>query len=375
MTAPGPRLAQGIAAAKAGDKRTARRLLSQAVRHNPESETAWLWLSAVLDSPQGKTFCLQQALALNPDSRAARRGLAVLETVPPAPVVIAQPPPAPAASPGRTRRLCTLADLARQQRFWRATIACLGAVALGLTAILLYATLGGASAPGDEAQAVAVASTPTLGPRGTLRPTFTATPTDTPTPSDTPTPTATPTPTPTATSTPTPTPTPTLTAAPTATRRPANRAARPSATPVTRPTPIPRQLDPRLAGLGVRVEPAFVGEGQPYWRLIEARWTDEQESGGKHSVFVEVLNAHGQRAIGQPVIVQWTDGSVVLLAKDRPPPDWAVNFPMYNTLGSYAVGVSGAPSDRIVGLGLGTADAPDFTIHTCFYLVFRLVYR
>ena len=38
-------------------------------------------------------------------------------------------------------------------------------------------------------------------------------------------------------------------------------------------------------------------------------------------------------------------------------------------------GVSGAPSDRIVGLGLGTADAPDYTIHTCFYLVFRPVYR
>jgi hypothetical protein len=48
---------------------------------------------------------------------------------------------------------------------------------------------------------------------------------------------------------------------------------------------------------------------------------------------------------------------------------------MYNTLGSYSVDIDGAPSDRIVGLGLGTADMPDFTVHTGFYLTFRLVSR
>jgi hypothetical protein len=46
---------------------------------------------------------------------------------------------------------------------------------------------------------------------------------------------------------------------------------------------------------------------------------------------------------------------------------------MYNTLGSYSVSIGGSPSDRIVGMGLGTADAPAFTIHTCFYLVFRWI--
>jgi hypothetical protein len=125
----------------------------------------------------------------------------------------------------------------------------------------------------------------------------------------------------------------------------------------------------------VRVEPVFMSEGQPYWRLVKARWTDEHESAGKHSIFIEVLDQRGARAVGQWVVVQWTDGSLSLPVGNPPPPDWPVNFPMYNTLGSYAVKVSGAPSDRIVGLGLGTADAPDFTIHTCFYLTFQLVYR
>jgi hypothetical protein len=134
-------------------------------------------------------------------------------------------------------------------------------------------------------------------------------------------------------------------------------------------------LDPRLSDLGVRVEPAFVGEGKPYWRLVKAGWTNEGESGGKHSVYVEVLDANGNRAIGQPVVVKWADGNVVLPVENRPPPDWGVNFPMYSTLGSYAVSVSGAPSDRVVGLGLGTVEAPRFTVHTCFYLTFRLTYR
>jgi hypothetical protein len=48
---------------------------------------------------------------------------------------------------------------------------------------------------------------------------------------------------------------------------------------------------------------------------------------------------------------------------------------MYNTLGSYSVDSDGAPSDRIVALGLGTAETPNFTIHTSFYLTFRLAVR
>jgi hypothetical protein len=137
-----------------------------------------------------------------------------------------------------------------------------------------------------------------------------------------------------------------------------------------RPTLPPLSWDPRLNLLGVGIEPAPASPGQPYWRLVEARWTDEQESAGKHSIYVEVLDLYGNRVVGQPVVVQWAGGNLVLPVEDRPPPDWGVNFPMYNTLGSYAVSVGGAPSERVVGLGLGTPEAPDFTIHTCFYLTF-----
>jgi hypothetical protein len=243
-------------------------------------------------------------------------------------------------------------------------------IALGLVSLLVYASINGSRAAQADALA-ASAPSDTPWPRGTLRPTFTATPTSTPTPS------ATPTPTPTFTPTFTPAPTDTPTATPTATRRPQRRAA-PTQTPpppTPRPTLPPRSFDPRLTGLGVRIEPAFAGPGQLYYRLVEARWADERQSAGKHSIYVDVLDFHGNQAVSQPVIFQWTDGREVLPVVQSSRPDWGANFPMYNTLGSYAVSVDGAPSDRIVGLGLGTAETPNFTVHTSFYLTFRLVAR
>ncbi len=342
-------LKRGIEAVRAGDRATARRLLSRVVRRRPDSEAAWLWLSEALDTPQGKAYCLERVLALDPQSRPAQKGLAALRAAPAAPVLVAQAPPS--APPPRTTPAAALRPW-QQPRFWRMAVAVLAVIALSLTALFAYAAIRA-----RRAQELALAAPPptaTPWPRGTLRPTFTATPTDTPTP--------------------TPTWTPTPTATPTATPRPRRRK-RPTPTATPRPTLPPRRIDPRLTDLHVRIEPAFMREGQPYWRLVEARWTDERESAGKHSIFIEVLNPNGTRAVGQWVVVRWPDGGVSLPVENPPPPDWPVNFPMYNTLGSYSVQVSGAPSDRIVGLGLGTADAPDFTIHTSFYLVFQLIYR
>jgi hypothetical protein len=78
--------------------------------------------------------------------------------------------------------------------------------------------------------------------------------------------------------------------------------------------------------------------------------------------------------VGQPVIVQWPGSAISLVVEDRPPPEYGVNFPMYACLGAYAISIGGAPSDKVTGMGLGTAAMPDFTIHTSFYLTFRWVH-
>jgi hypothetical protein len=406
MTTADSLLMQGIAAARAGDKGVARKLLSEVVHQNPASEMGWLWLSGVLDTPQGRTFCLRKVLDLNPGNQLAQRGLAALSEARRGPVLVARPaPPAPSApvpraepsraaqaraaaaaptpevapsAPARARRTRPTRPSHRQKRLWQVTIAGLGLVALALVGTLAFAMLSQPTVAGDDllaAAALAPSATASPTPHGTLRPTFTTTPT----PSDTATLVPTLTPLPTSTETPAPTepPTDTPSPAPTSTRRPVVRSAAvvPTNTPAPRPTLPPCQWDSRLNALGVRVERASAGPGQPFWRLIKARWSNEQESAGKHTIFVEVLDARGARAVGQTVIAQWGSGSVALPVKNPPSPDWPADFAMFNTLGSYAISIGGAPSDRVVGMGLGTAAAPDFTIHTSFYLTFQLVHR
>ncbi|MBN1137342.1 MAG: hypothetical protein JXM73_12205 [Anaerolineae bacterium] len=420
MTRQHPLLVEGIEAAKTGDKATARRLLTRAIRRAPDSAEAWLWLSSALDTPPGRAFCLEKVLSIDPANLVAQRGLAALETTRqtqppitarPLETITALPTggegsatiPVPAARPALASRLAVLwgrlkarsadglsrlwgrlrarptlpgrlARLWNQPRFWQAVVICLGAIALTLAGMLAYDAI---SQPASDELAAAelpdTAESPH--PQRTLRPTFTTTalPTDTPLPTDT----ATPFPTPTLTETPTPSPTPTatLTSTPPPTRRVARPAPTTAVTPTPRPTLPPLVWDPRLTALGVRLEPAAVPPGVGYWRLVEARWSDEYESAGKHTIYIEVLDPRGGRVVGQPVIFEWPSGSLTLPVENRPPPDWGVNFPMFAALGSYSARVGVELSDRVVGMGMGTVEKPDFTIHTCFYLIFRWTQR
>jgi CRP-like cAMP-binding protein len=173
---------------------------------------------------------------------------------------------------------------------------------------------------------------------------------------------------------PTPTPTevpPTATSVP---QKPPRPQTQPTSVPTENPQP-PRQWDPRLDALGVNVQPAGVKAGQYYWRLVEARWENEAEAAGAHSIYIEVVDENGNRVVGQTVEIRWASGSLPLPVEDKPYPEYGTNFAMYNTLGSYSVRVGGLPSDVIVGLGLGTAEQPAFTIHTNFFLTFQKVKR
>ncbi len=68
-------LKAGITAAQAGDKSHASSLLSEAVRQNPRSDQAWLWLGRCLDDPQRQGYCFRRALELNPLNREAVNAL------------------------------------------------------------------------------------------------------------------------------------------------------------------------------------------------------------------------------------------------------------------------------------------------------------
>lgn len=132
-----------------------------------------------------------------------------------------------------------------------------------------------------------------------------------------------------------------------------------------------RAWDPRLNQLGVTVNEAPVGSGQQYWRLIDARWADEIESGGKHHIYVEVLDENGNRLTGQPVTVTWAEGATTGVTEDKRAPDFAFNFQMYAAGYAYSVKVDGLPSDQISGAGLGSIEQRAYGIHTSYYLTYQ----
>lgn len=72
-------LQQGIATAKAGNKAEARALLMKLIEIDERNEQGWLWLAGVVEAPDDMRTCLENVLALNPDNKQARKGLAWLD--------------------------------------------------------------------------------------------------------------------------------------------------------------------------------------------------------------------------------------------------------------------------------------------------------
>lgn len=73
-------LERGIRAAKRGEQEQARNLLMAVIETDEENESAWLWLSGVVDDPEDKRICLENVLYLNPSSEPAQKGLAILKS-------------------------------------------------------------------------------------------------------------------------------------------------------------------------------------------------------------------------------------------------------------------------------------------------------
>ncbi len=71
-------LTEAIAAVRTGDRARARELLSRLLRAETQNAEYWIWMSAVVDLPRERIYCLESALKIDPTNRAAMRGLAIL---------------------------------------------------------------------------------------------------------------------------------------------------------------------------------------------------------------------------------------------------------------------------------------------------------
>jgi hypothetical protein len=79
-------LQRAIAAIRSGDKAAGKRLLAQILQAEPGNQTAWLWMSAVVDTDEERAHCLERVLEINPHNETAQRGLEALrqkQTTPP----------------------------------------------------------------------------------------------------------------------------------------------------------------------------------------------------------------------------------------------------------------------------------------------------
>jgi hypothetical protein len=92
-------LAEGRDALLAGDKPRAQALLKAAVRLQPQSEEAWMWLSGTHADPAQMAECLERVLEINPGNQQAREGLQWIADHHGAPTVVVPPAATPTADP------------------------------------------------------------------------------------------------------------------------------------------------------------------------------------------------------------------------------------------------------------------------------------
>ncbi len=72
-----------VEALKQGNKARAKELLTLLLKTEQTSATYWLWMSAAVDNPKERIYCLQTAFKLDPENVTAKRGLILLGALPP----------------------------------------------------------------------------------------------------------------------------------------------------------------------------------------------------------------------------------------------------------------------------------------------------
>jgi tetratricopeptide (TPR) repeat protein len=74
-------LREAIKAIANGERDRARDLLTRLLRTNREDPDYWLWMSAVVDTPKERIFCLKNVLRIDPENTAAQNGLHMLGVI------------------------------------------------------------------------------------------------------------------------------------------------------------------------------------------------------------------------------------------------------------------------------------------------------
>ncbi len=83
--------AEAVAAVQAGNRTHARDLLTRLLKTVQDNADFWVWMSAVVETPKERLFCLKEALKLDPQNTSARTGLVLMGALPAEPDLVLPP--------------------------------------------------------------------------------------------------------------------------------------------------------------------------------------------------------------------------------------------------------------------------------------------
>ncbi|MEN9563711.1 MAG: hypothetical protein RIR73_1955, partial [Chloroflexota bacterium] len=159
-----------VNALRNGDKPRAKELLTLLLKTNQNNATYWIWLSASVEAPKERIYCLQTALKLDPENSTAKRGLILLGALPPDETI----QPFPMNRPRAWEEKLLLAHEKPKERGLRAMLkspvmrlGSLTVIGIGMCALIFFGLIL------PRLGTIQLAPTSTAGPS----PTFTATPT------------------------------------------------------------------------------------------------------------------------------------------------------------------------------------------------------
>jgi tetratricopeptide (TPR) repeat protein len=175
-------LQEAIDAISQGERRRARDLLTRLLRADQSSSVYWLWMSSVVDTVKEQIYCLQQVQRLDPESAAAKRGLALVGALTSDQMISPMPPKR------RDWQVEVEEEPPQGLRALWANPVLRVVVFVGMGIVVFGLILGGIFGFGRRAMAPAVARptrTPGPPPTYTLTPTLITTQTDIETPTPT----------------------------------------------------------------------------------------------------------------------------------------------------------------------------------------------
>ncbi len=161
---------EALSALRRGDKARAKELLTLLIKSDQNNAMYWIWLSATMETPKERIYCLQTALKLDPENMTAKRGLILLGAMPPDESI----QPFPMNRPRAWEEKLLLAHERPKERGLRVVLrnpivrlGSLGVLGIGMCIIIYFGVILPRFGPAERPP------TNTPGPS----PTFTATPT------------------------------------------------------------------------------------------------------------------------------------------------------------------------------------------------------